>query len=150
MKKILFISITLSLTIIFILGFYLYKYTSFTNTSSKTDGVLVEDILNNSKWLKLTKEDLNGYLNGTITPSIQSIINSLENAIPVIFKITSNKFSNVDGGTFIVASAFNSNNEIYVYYYDSETTKYEKTVSTLEFVLEDATDAFIYNGTEGL
>jgi len=149
MKKIVILSLIFLIVVATIFSIYLYS----DNKSSPeliVDSGLQEKILNNSSWITLSNEDLNGYLNGTYTPSVLSILNSLENAVPVIFQITSNKYSGVDGGIFIVASAFNSNNNVYVYYYNPETNAYEKTASSLEYILEDAISAFIYNETEEL
>lgn len=151
MKKIIIFMLILLIMIISVLGFYLCKPSiSDDANSSKEDLALQEKILKNSSWLALKDEDLNGYLNGTYTDSILSIINSLENAVPVIFQITSNKFSNIDDGIFIIASAFDTKNDVYVYYYNPEINKYEKTTASLAYLLEDAAAAFIYNGTEGL
>ena len=150
MKKVIITSITFILILVSIFSFYLYYASNSTSTDLEQESVLDGKILSNSSWITLEKEDFNGYLNGTYTPSILSIINSLENAVPVIFQITSNKYSDIDGGIFIVASAFNTQNNVFVYYYNPETNNYEKTVSSLEFILEDASAAFIYNETEGL
>lgn len=150
MKKVAIFILIFLIIVASIFSFYLYSIYNTDSAKSENDLALQEKILNNSSWITLKKEDLNGYLNGTYTPNVLSILNSLENAVPVIFQITSNKYSNVDGGIFIIASAFNSNNQVYVYYYNPEINKYEKTVSSLEYILEDATAAFIYNETEGL
>lgn len=150
MKKWILLIFTMIIIILSISAIYILDLFPKDSANSNKELALQEQILSNSSWIELKNEDFYGYLNETYTPSILAIINSLENAVPVIVQITSNKFSNVDGGIFIVASAFTSDNQVYVYYYNPETNKYEKTTASLDFILEDATAAFIYNETEGL
>jgi len=109
---------------------------------------LQEKILENSSWIQLTKDDFYGYLNGTYTPAVQAIIESLEEAVPVIFQTSNDKFGKFENYTFIVASAFNTENKIYTYYYNSETNSYIKVLSSLENLLENAHAVYIYKETE--
>ena len=149
MKKLITLVICVFLLIGTIIGLYIYSI----NISSKNvpdNTILKEEILNNYSWESVTKEDFNGYLNGTYTSSIKNIIASLEEAIPVILHINSNRFGGNDNGTFVVASAFDTTNKVYVYYYNSNLNKYEKTLVRLESLLEDADSLFIYKGWEEL
>jgi len=150
MKKLaIFILIVLSILALLLSIFLYSSLSSDTNTREK-DSKLQEAILKQSDWIYLTEEDFYGYLNGTYTSSVQTIISSLEEAVPVIFQISGGKFEADGVGTYVVASAFNSSNEIYVYYYNSNKNKYIKNLYSLEYLLEDAAAAYIYNGTEGL
>lgn len=149
MKKIAILALIFFIIVASIFGIYIFTHNDSTPEYVE-DTKLQEQILNNSSWVYLNKDDLNGYLNGTYTSSVQKIINSLEEAIPVIFQTSTNQFGNLENGSFIIASAFNTSNQVYVYYYDSTTNKYRKKVTSLENVLDDSTAAFIYTGTEVL
>jgi len=149
MKKIALCILVFFTLIASIFGFYLYSV-SKTDTKPTGDLKLKTEILNKSSWIYLTEEDFYGYLNETYTPSVQTIINSLEEAIPVIFHTSNNKFGKFEDGTFIVASAFDASNKVYVYYYNSDKEFYQKSTSSLESILEDANAAYIYNLVEGL
>ncbi len=150
MKKIVIFVIIILVIIISIFGITIYSISKPSNVASTSEATLETKILNNSEWIEISKEDLNGYLNGTYTKTVTSIIDSLENATPIIFQTSSSRFSNIDGGIFIVASAFTTDNKIYVYYYNPESNNYKKTTATLESLLDDCTAAYIYNETEGL
>lgn len=150
MKKIAIFVIIILVVIISIFGIIIYSTSKPSNVASTFEATLEAKILDNSKWVEISKEDLNGYLNGTYTKTVTSIINSLEDATPIIFQTSSNRFSNIDDGIFIVASAFTTDNKVYVYYYSPESSNYKKTTATLESLLEDCTAAYIYNETEGL
>lgn len=150
MKKFTIFLILCFAIIISILGVYAYSVLKPSNVESFSDTTLEDKILNNSTWLSITKDDLNGYLNGTYTKNVTAIIDSLEEATPIIFQTSSDRFSNIEGGIFVVASAFSSTNEVYIYYYNPETNQYKKTTATLESLLDDCTSAFIYTGTEEL
>ena len=149
MKKLITLIVCVFLIIGTIIGIYIYSVSiSSKNTPDYT--ALKGEISNNYSWIKLTKDDFNGYLNGTYTSSIKSIIKSLEEAIPVIIHTNTTRFGNNDSGTFVVASAFNTSNKVYVYYYDSNFNEYKKTSLKLESLLEDADSIFIYNRLEGI
>ena len=147
MKKIAIFALISLIIIASIFSWYLYSSSKPAENSLNQTTLLQEKILNNSSWTYLSNEDLTGYINGTYTPAVQSIVSSLEEAIPVIFKTQNGKFKN---STYIVASAFDTSNNIYVYSYNKETDKYSKTSVSLESLLEDAIAVFIYNGTEGI
>ena len=149
MKKIVIFILIMLIIIASIFGFYLYSaYTSSTSSPENLD--LESRILSNSSWIELTEEDFYGYLNGTYTEAVQKIINSLEEAIPVIIHTSNDKFGDNKNGNFIIASAFNTSNQIYTYYYNIATSSYRKTLSSLESLLEDAIRVYIYDETEGL
>lgn len=147
MKKAAIAILVLLIIIASILGIYLYT-TSRPVLTSTVQSDLQGKIKNNSSWLYLKKEDFNGYLNGTYTLSVQTIIESLEEAIPVIFQTSNDRFGDFENCTFIVASAFDTSNKVYIYYYSPEENKYKKTLLPLEALLEDATAAYIYNEME--
>ena len=147
MKKIAIIALILLTIIASIFSWYLYTSSKPAENSLNYSTDLQEKILKNSSWKSLNENDLNGYLNGTYTNTVQSIISSLEEATPVIFKTSNTKFKNSE---FIVASAFYTSNNIHVYYYNKETDLYSKSSIPLENLLEDALAVFIYNETEGI
>ena len=149
MKKLIALIICVFLLIGTIIGLYIYSI-SIASKNIPDNTALKEEILNNYSWKNVTKEDFNGYLNGTYTSSIKTIIASLEEAIPVILHVNSNRFGNNDKGTFVVASAFDTTNKVYVYYHDSNLNEYKKTLVKLESLLEDADSVFIYKRLEGL
>lgn len=149
MKRLIALIVCVFLIIGTIIGIYIYSINiSSKNTPDYT--ALKGEISNNYSWIKLTNEDFNGYLNGTYTSSIKSIIKSLEEAIPIIIHTNTTRFGNNDNGTFVVASAFDASNKAYVYYYDSNLNEYKKTSLKLESLLEDADSVFIYNRLEGI
>ena len=85
------------------------------------------------------------------SPTMEKVITSLEESVPVIFKIYGSKFSNAkDGGSFIIASSFTSNNNVYIYYYDFSQKKYVKKTTSLPSILESATSVFICTNPEVL
>lgn len=147
MKKLIALAICVFLMIGTIIGIYIYSI----NISSKNvpdNSALKKELLTNYSWITLTKEDFNGYLNGTYTSSIKNMITSLEEAIPVIIHTSNSRFGN--DGTFVVASAFDASNKVYIYYYDSDFNEYKKTSVKLESLLEDADSIYIYNRLEGV
>ena len=149
MKKLITLIICVFLIIGAIIGMYIYSINiNSKNVPDYTE--LKKEILNNYSWKNITKEDFNGYLNGTYTSSIKTVIASLEEAVPVILHINSNRFGNNDNGTFVIASAFDESNKVYVYYYDSNLNEYKKTAVKLESLLEDANSVFIYKRWEEL
>ncbi len=149
MKKIAIIILIFLIIIASIFSYYLYSTSkSSTAVSSEQNLELYEKIVSNSSWIYLGKDDFNGYLNGTYTAPVKAIIESLEEAIPVILQTSNDKFGDFENCTFIVASSFTSSNQVYVYYYNSETGSYSKSSVSLESLLEDVTAAYIYNETE--
>jgi hypothetical protein len=72
MKKVIITLLITLIIIISIFSFYLFYEPNLSSTDLPKS-VLAEKILNNSSWITLTKEDLNGYLNGTYTESVISI-----------------------------------------------------------------------------
>lgn len=136
----------LLIILVAILGIYVYTASS-NDESLLQNTALQQVILKNSNWYTLSSEDLNGYLNSTYTSTVQLIINSLEESYPVIFKTCNNKFGTEN---FVVASAFTSNNKIYVYCYNREAKNYSKSTCLLENLLEDSIAVYIYNETEGM
>ena len=149
MKKLIALAICVFLMIGTIIGIYIYSI----NISSKNvpaNSALKKELLTNYSWITLTKEDFNGYLNGTYTSSIKSMITSLEEAIPVIIHTSNSRFGNNDSGIFVVASAFDTSNKVYVYYYDLDFNEYKKTSVKFESLLEDADSIYIYNRLEGV
>ena len=149
MKKVAVAALILLIIIASIFGSYLYITSRPEPDNSAHELALQEKIKSNSSWIYLKKEDFNGYLNGTYTTSVQTIITSLEEAIPVIFQTCNDKFGKFENSTFIVASAFSASNKVYIYSYNQETNSYKKSLVTLESLLEDAVAAYIYNETEG-
>ena len=143
MRKIIIAIILILILFSIIIGITLHISSKETITEN-TNKTLQEEILNNSKWILLNDDDFNGYLNGTYTKNINEIISSLEEARPVIFQISGEKFSNTEEGTFIVASSFNTSNKVYIYRYNYNQNKYVKGLYPLESILEYATSAFIY------
>lgn len=150
MKKIVILLLAVLIIIVAAFGFYLYFSPQKTTSNSGSNLALQEKILKNSSWIYLTEEDFYGYLNGTYTDSVNTIISSLEEATPVIFQTSNDKFGNSESGTFIVASAFNTSSQVYTYHYNGETNSYQKSLTSLENLLEDANAVFIYNETEEL
>ena len=129
MKKLIVLALILLTVIASIFGYYLYSQSKPVITDTGLDVTLQTQILNNSSWITLTKEDFYGYLNGTYTESVQKIITSLEEAIPVIFQTSNDKFGEFENYTFMVASAFDSSNNVYIYYYNPEKNSYIKTLN---------------------
>lgn len=149
MKKIAIIVLIILIIFASIFGIYILTYDN-TPSQPVADMELQTQLLNNSKWIYLTKEDLNGYLNGTYTSNVQKIISSLEEAIPVIFQTTTKQFGGLENGSFIVASAFDLKNNVYIYYYSPSENIYKKNATSLANILDDSAAAYIYTGTEGL
>ena len=149
MKKLITLAICVFLIIGAIIGMYIYSINM--NSKNVPDySALKEELLDNYSWITFTEKDFNGYLNNTYTPSVKNIIASLEEAIPVIVHVSSNRFGNNDNGTFVVASAFDTTNKVYVYYYNPNLNEHKKTLVKLESLLEDADSIFIYKGWEEL
>ena len=150
MKKIATFAIIVLIINIFILGFYIHLSSTKSTPVNTTidDLALKESILNDSSWLYLNTEDFYGYLNGTYTTNIQTLISSLEEAIPVIIHTSNDKFIGNEDMTFIVASAFDTTNRVYTYYKNPETNKFIKKLVSLETLLEDANAILIYNKKE--
>ena len=148
MKKLIALIVCVFLIIGTIIGIYIYSV-SISSKNAPNYTALKGEISNNYSWIKLTDEDFNGYLNGTYTSSMKSMIKSLEEAIPVIIHTNTTRFGNNDNGTFVVASAFGASNKVFVSYYDSNFNEYKKTSIKLESLLEDADYFFIYNRLEG-
>ena len=69
MKKIAIFVIIILVVIISIFGITIYSTSKPSNVASTSDATLEAKILDNSKWVEISKEDLNGYLNGTYTNS---------------------------------------------------------------------------------
>lgn len=122
------------------------------NSTTKINYEKLEDtIVDNSKWIELSTEDFNSLLLGNYSSNILKIINSLEESIPVILQISDSKFStNKESGTFIVATCFDKNNNVYFYTYDLKSSTYTKKLSSLDTILESATAVFILEDTEVL
>lgn len=150
MKKLAIFMLIIFIIFASIFGFYLYSSSKEPVYNLDSSLALQEKILNNSSWIYITEEDFYGYLNGTYTNSVNTIITSLEEATPVIFQTSNDKFGDHKSGTFIVASAFNTSNQVYIYHYNKETNSYQKSLTSLENLLEDANAVFIYNETEEL
>jgi len=151
MKKIIILVSVLLLIITLIFGGYLYKFYNMEKPDNTVlNESLKERIEKNSSWVFLSQEDLNGYLNESYTKNVETIINSLEEAIPVIIETQNDKFTKDETSAYVVASSFNSSNKVYLYYYNRDTSSYEKTLVSLESLLEDATAAYIYDETEEL
>lgn len=148
MKKLIFSLIIFLIILSSILGIYIYLLSKPSADNTSADMVLREDILKNSSWTNITEEDLNGYLNGTYTQTTRKIINSLEEATPVIFCISDTRFDSSENDTFIVASAFNTSNQVYVYYYNKEEQQYAKVLSSFETLLRNSHSVYIYNRLE--
>ena len=148
MKKLAILIVIILMIIVLIFGGYLYFSSTPKSIDSPVNSELEEKILAKSSWTYLEKEDFYGYLNGTYTPAVQKIISSLENAVPVIFNTSNDKFAKSENNTFLVASAFNAQNKVYIYHYNVETSKYIKSLVSLENLLEDSNAVYIYDETE--
>lgn len=149
MKKIILCIILFLITLFSILGIYILNIedTPITDTSDvNVNLILKENIINNSSWVDITKKDFNAYLNGTYTLTVQKIINSLEEAIPTIFYFSSKDTD--EKNPFVVASAFDTSNNIYIYSYDFKTNQYSKKLYSLESLLKNSSAVYIYNKTE--
>lgn len=108
-----------------------------------------EIILSNSSWINLDKSDLNSLLLKTYSNNILTIIDSLENSIPIIVEVNGGQFAKENKNNFIVASAFASSSNIYIYV-PKENGTYEKGISSLEVLLENAVRFFVINDEEVL
>lgn len=148
MKKFIFLTLGIFIVFLSIFGIYLYSFSKPTSNTENINLSQKQKILDNSSWIYLNEEDFFGYLNGTYTEPVQKIITSLEDAIPVIFKTSNDKFGNFENSTFIVASAFDISNKVYVYYYDTESNSYIKNLTSFESLLNHSLAAFIYSKTE--
>lgn len=150
MKKIAYLALIFLIIVASIFGIYIH----FTYKSPEvSDNLALQaaiqaNIKSTYTWFDIYKKDLNGYLNGTTTNTVEKIIKSLEEATPVIIQTTNEKFGNSNNATFIVASAFDTSNQVYTYVYDSASGKYNKKLYTLESLLEDAISVYMYAGTE--
>lgn len=150
MKKIAYLALIFLIIVASIFGLYIhftYKSPEIQDNSA-LQTAMQTNIKNSYTWIDIYKEDLNGYLNGTTTNTVQQIINSLEEATPVIIRTANEKFSGSEDVTFIVASAFDTSNQIYTYIYDASLGKYNKKLYTLESLLEDAISVYMYAETE--
>ena len=147
MKKVfILIIIILSFLLILLSSLFLYNFSDTKNIEYKDYSNI---ILDNSSWVNLNKEDFNSLVLKTYSENILAIINSLENSKPIIFEVHGGKFSNENKNNFIVASSFIDSNNIYIYVSLSNNT-YEKRITSLEEVLENAVRFFIINDEEVL
>ncbi len=149
MKKII-IAIILFLIFVVLALFLTFSFLNKEANVKNNYEDLQQKIINNSKWLALSQDDINGYIGNTYTDTMKKVVNSLEEAIPVIFQISGSKFSNSTDGSFIIVSAFTPSNNVYIYYYDFSRKKYVKETTTLSSVLENATNVFICTNPEVL
>lgn len=149
MKKIIIAAIFFLIFVFFVV-FMAFNFLNKKNDTTNTYEDLQQKIINNSYWLTLSKDDINGYIAKSYTDTMKKVINSLEESIPVIFQISGSKFSNNENGSFVVVSAFTPSNDVYIYYYDFSKNKYVKKTSTLSDVLENATNVFICTNPEVL
>ena len=151
MKKFIILILAGLVILVSTFTFYLYSASKASNTIVPTENLSLQSrILANSIWIDVTEQDFIGYLNGTYTETVQRIINSLEEATPLIIKTSNDKFGTSANEIFVVASAFNTSNQVYVYYFNAEKNAYLKTLSSLESLLEDAISVYIYNEKEGV
>ena len=151
MKKTLIFTLIFLIIVCSSLTYVLYLSNQPKDTSITSHDDLKSKVLNNSEWIALSSDDLNSYMFNSYTPTMEKVITSLEEAVPVIFKIYGSKFSNAkDGGSFIIASSFTSNNDVYIYYYDFSQEKYIKKTTSLLSILEAATSVFICTNPEVL
>lgn len=149
MKKFI-IPIVIFLMIVFTILLFTLNIINKSSTSINFEK-LENTIEDNSKWIELSSEDFNSLLLGNYSSNILAIINSLEESIPVILQISDSKFSSdKEPGTFIVATCFDKDNNVYFYTYNQETSKYTKKLSSLNTILESATAVFILQDTEVL
>lgn len=149
MKKILIFVLIFLIIICSSLTYILYLSNQPKDTSTTNYDDLKTKILNNSEWISLSSDDLNSYMFNSYTSTMEKVITSLEESVPVIFKIYGSKFSNAkNGGSFIIASSFTSNNDVYIYYYDFSQEKYVKNTTSLLSILESATSVFICTNPE--
>jgi len=151
MKKILILILIFLIIICSSLTYVLYLSNQPEDTNIENYDELKSKILNNSEWISLSSDELNSYMFNSYSPTMEKVITSLEESVPVIFKIYGSKFSNAkDGGSFIIASSFTSNNNVYIYYYDFSQKKYVKKTTSLPSILESATSVFICTNPEVL
>lgn len=150
MKKIASFVLLFFIIVASILGiciYHTYKVPGTSNNSALQLSIQA-NIKNTYNWVTILPKDLNGYLNGTYTDTVEKIIKALEEATPVIIQTANEKFCGLNNNTFIVASAFNTSNQIYTYIYDSSSGKYTRELYTLESILEDAISVYMYIETE--
>lgn len=105
-------------------------------------------ILDNSSWISVTKNDFNSLVLKTYSENILTIINSLEESLPVIVEVNGGRFSIENKNNFIVASSFDTNGDVYIYLPNGDN--YTKTSSSLEELLENAARVFVINDEEVL
>lgn len=145
MKKIfILIVIMLCLILIMLSSLLLYK--------TEEEVIIPKDyseiILSNSSWITLDNSDFNSLLLNTYSDKILTIINSLENSIPIIIEVHGGQFSKENRNNFIVASAFDASNNVYSYIPTDES--YEKITTSLEILLENAVSFLVINDEEVL
>jgi len=150
MKKLLILLLSVLIIVSLILAYTLYLSNKPAETIVKNYDDLKSKILNNSEWYSLSSDDLNSYLFNSYTSTVEKIIISLEESVPVIFKIYGDRFSNAKNGSFVVASAFTPNNDVYIYYYDFSKKEYIKKPIPLSSLLDSATSVFILKNLEVL
>ena len=151
MKKILILTLIFLIIICSSLTYILYLANKPADQTINNYDDLKSKILNNSEWVTLSSDELNSYMFNSYTPTMEKVITSLEESVPVIFKIYGSKFSNSkDGGSFIIASSFTLNNSVYIYYYDFSQEKYVKSTTSLLSILESASSVFICTNPEVL
>lgn len=145
MKKIFILIIAiLCFVVIMIASLFLYD----TPETEVTYRDYSEIILNNSSWVTLEKSDFNSLLLKTYSDNILTIISSLENSIPVIVEVNGGQFAK-ENNNFIIASAFYSSSDLYAYV-PTDNDKYNKVITSLEALLENAVRFFVISDEEVL
>lgn len=148
MKKLfIFIIFIFCFLLILLLSLLLHS-TSNESEKEKVYADYSQLILDNSSWITFTKNDFNSLLLKTYSENILTIINLLENSIPVIVEVNGGKFSPENKNNFIVASSFDVNGKVYVYL--PNENNYIKAVSSLEELLENAVRVLVINNEEVL
>lgn len=145
MKKII-------LLVILLLCFMLIFLASLLLTNKEADMPIKyndysESILSSSSWVDLDSSDFNSLILGSYSINMSNIINSLEEAIPVIVEVYGGQFSNSNRNNFIVVSRFDENGNVNIYV-PNGNGEYDKKVSSLEEVFENAVRFFITNNKE--